>query len=82
MRALVIQVRAERHIGERENMGDGISGMAVHIGARVFAMANAGEVLVSTDPEAGSGRSGPAFEARWRQQLKGVPDDWEIYAVI
>jgi class 3 adenylate cyclase len=62
-------------------MGDKLGGIAVHIGARIAALANAGDVLVSStvkDLVAGSGLS---FKDRGTQALKGVPGDWSLFAV-
>jgi len=61
--------------------GDDLAGIAVHIGARVASLAGPGEVLVTStvrDLVAGSGLS---FSDRGRQQLAGVPDEWNILAV-
>lgn len=82
VRALGIQIRAGLHTGECEIMGEGIGGMAVHIGARISAMANAGEVLVSSTVKDLVAGSGLAFEARGRQQLKGVPGEWATFSVV
>jgi len=81
VRSLGIQIRAGLHTGECEVMGDKVGGIAVHIGARIAAHADAGEVLVSNtvkDLVAGSGLS---FRDRGAQSLKGVPGDWRLFAV-
>ena len=81
VRPLSVEVRAGLHTGECETIGDDVGGIAVHIGARVAALAGAGEVLVSStvkDLVAGSGRR---FSDRGMQALKGVPGEWHIYAV-
>ncbi|HMF05386.1 MAG TPA: adenylate/guanylate cyclase domain-containing protein [Acidimicrobiia bacterium] len=81
VRALGIDVRAGLHTGEVETRGDDISGIAVHLAARVAAAAGAGEVLVSrtvVDLVAGSGLS---FAPRGARTLKGVPGEWELFAV-
>src|SRR5262245_38802847 len=81
VRALGINVRAGLHTGEVETRGDDISGIAVHLAARVAAAAGAGEVLVSrtvVDLVAGSGLE---FTARGAHALKGVPGEWELFAV-
>lgn len=78
---LGIEIRAGIHTGEVEAMGDKIGGLAVHIGARVAALAAGGEVLVSrtvVDLVAGSGTN---FEPRGEHQLKGVPGTWGLFAV-
>jgi pimeloyl-ACP methyl ester carboxylesterase len=79
--ALGIAVRAGLHTGECEVRGDDYSGIAVHIGARISALAGAGEVLVSgtvKDLVAGSGIS---FDDHGVHSLKGVPEPWHVYRV-
>jgi pimeloyl-ACP methyl ester carboxylesterase len=81
VRALGLEIRAGLHTGECEVMGDKVGGIAVHTGARVAAHARSGEVLVSStvkDLVAGSGLS---FQDRGMQRLKGIPDDWRLFAV-
>jgi class 3 adenylate cyclase len=79
--ALGIEIRAGVHAGECEPLGDDLVGLAVHIGARISALASAGEVLVSSavrDLVAGSGLQ---FSAHGTHHLKGVPDTWELFAL-
>jgi len=81
VRGLGLEIRAGLHTGECEIVGSNVAGIAVHIGARVAALAGAGEVLVSStvrDLVAGSGIS---FSERGEHELKGVPEKWRIYAV-
>jgi pimeloyl-ACP methyl ester carboxylesterase len=81
VRSLGIEVRAGLHTGECEKMGDKLGGIAVHTGARVAALAKAGEVLVSStvkDLVAGSGLS---FQERGVHSLKGIPGEWKLFAV-
>ena len=78
---LGMEVRAGLHTGEVELMGDGIGGIAVHIGARVAAFAHPGEVLVSRTVADLVAGSGIAFEERGEYELKGVPGAWELFAV-
>ena len=76
-----LDVRAGVHTGEIELVGNDVQGVAVHIGARVAAIADTGEVLVSrtvTDLVAGSGLT---FAERGTHTLKGVPGEWQLYAV-
>jgi class 3 adenylate cyclase len=78
--ALGIEVRTGLHTGEVELMGDDIGGIAVHIGARVSALAAPGEVLVTrtvVDLVAGSGIE---FAHRGEHELKGVPGVWRLFA--
>jgi pimeloyl-ACP methyl ester carboxylesterase len=78
---LGLDVRAGLHTGECELIGEDIGGLGVHIGARVAALARPSEVLVSrtvTDLVAGAGIG---FQHRGTHHLKGVPGDWELFAV-
>jgi class 3 adenylate cyclase len=81
VRELGVQIRVGLHTGECEVMDDKIAGIAVHIGARIAALAGAGEVLVSRTVKDLVAGSGIDFEERGRQELKGVPGEWELYAV-
>jgi class 3 adenylate cyclase len=76
-----IPIRAGVHIGECERRGDDWSGVSVHIGARVAAMAGAGEVLVSRTVRDLSAGSGLMFEDRGSHRLKGVPEEWQVFRV-
>ena len=82
VRALGLDVRAGLHTGEIEVRGDDVAGLAVHIGARVAALAGTGEVLVSATLPALVAGSGIAFEDRGEHELKGVPGVWKLYAVL
>jgi class 3 adenylate cyclase len=77
---LGIRVRAGAHTGECEVIGDDIGGIAVHIAARVSALAGPSEVLVSRTVKDLVAGSGLAFSDRGAHELKGVPDTWELYA--
>ncbi len=79
---LDLPVRIGLHCGEIEIMGDDIGGIAVHIAARVGALAGPGEVLVSRTMKDLVAGSGISFESRGTHTLKGVPDEWELLAVI
>jgi class 3 adenylate cyclase len=81
VQALGLQVRAGLHTGEVEIRGDDIGGIAVHIGARVSALAAANDVLVSTTLRDLVIGSGLEFEDRGAHQLKGVPGEWRLFAV-
>src|SRR3954447_10300480 len=76
-----VHVRAGLHAGECEVMGTDIGGIAVHIAARVSALAGPGEVLVSRTVKDLVAGSGLAFGDRGAHTLKGVPDEWQLYAV-
>ncbi len=81
VQALGIEVRAGLHTGECEVRGDDIGGIAVHIGARVSALAGPNDVLVSSTLRDLVIGSGLEFEERGAHQLKGVPGEWRIFAV-
>ena len=81
VRGVGVEIRAGLHAGEVEIRGGSVVGLAVHIGARVAAVAGAGEVVVSStvrDLVAGSAFD---FEARGEQTLKGVPGTWRLFTV-
>ena len=81
VQALGIEVRAGLHTGECEVRGDDIGGIAVHIGARVSALAGPNDVLVSSTLRDLVIGSGLEFEERGAHQLKGVPGEWHLSAV-
>jgi class 3 adenylate cyclase len=81
VQALGIEVRAGLHTGECEIRGDDIGGIAVHIGARVSALAGPNDVLVSSTLRDLVIGSGLEFEDRGAHQLKGVPGEWHLFAV-
>jgi pimeloyl-ACP methyl ester carboxylesterase len=78
---LGIEVRAGLHTGECDVMGDDYGGIAVHIGARVAALASAGEVLVSSTVKDLVAGSGLRFNDLGVRSLKGVQDQWRLFAV-
>ena len=81
VRSLGLDTRAGLHTGEIELRGDDVAGVAVHIGARVSALAGPGEVLVSSTVKDLVAGSGIEFEERGEHELKGVPGSWKLYAV-
>jgi class 3 adenylate cyclase/pimeloyl-ACP methyl ester carboxylesterase len=81
VQALGIEVRAGLHTGECEVRGDDIGGIAVHIGARVSALAGASDVLVSSTLRDLVIGSGLEFDDRGAYQLKGVPGEWHLFVV-
>jgi class 3 adenylate cyclase len=78
---LGLDIRAGCHTGEVELAGDHIRGLVVHVGARVGALARAGEVLVSSTVKDLTAGSGLQFEDADEHELKGVPDQWHLYRV-
>ncbi len=81
VQSLGIEVRAGLHTGECEVRGDDIGGLAVHIGARVSALAGPNDVLVSSTLRDLVIGSGLEFEDRGSYELKGVPGEWRLSAV-
>ncbi len=81
VRGLGLEVRAGLHTGECEVMDSKVGGIAVHIGARVASEAQPGEVLVSSTVKDLVAGSGLRFRERGIAALKGVPDEWRLYAV-
>jgi class 3 adenylate cyclase/pimeloyl-ACP methyl ester carboxylesterase len=81
VQALGIEVRAGLHTGECEVRGDNIGGIAVHIGARVSALAGPNDVLVSRTLRDLVIGSGLEFDDRGTYELKGVPGEWRLFAV-
>ena len=79
---LGIDIRAGLHTGEIELEGNDISGIAVAIGARVGALAGPGEVYVSSTVKDLVAGSGLVFDDRGQHLLKGVPDEWRLYAAV
>ncbi len=82
VRSLGISIRAGCHAGEVETAGGGVRGIAVHIGARIAALAGADEVLVSSTVRDLVAGSGLEFEDVGVRELKGVPDRWHLYRVV
>jgi pimeloyl-ACP methyl ester carboxylesterase len=82
VRGLGIEIRAGLHTGEVEVLRDGLAGVAVHIGQRVLASAEPGEVLVSSTVKDLTAGSGLEFEDRGLHALKGVPEEWRLFAVL
>jgi class 3 adenylate cyclase len=79
--SLGLNVRAGLHTGEIELLSNGIGGLAVHIGARIAALASPNEVLVSAAIPPLVAGSRIQFTPRGTHKLKGVPEHWDIYAV-
>ena len=82
MKPLGIEIRAGLHAGEIELVDGDIAGIAVAIGARVGALAGASEVLVSSTVKDLVTGSSIELEDRGMHALKGVPEEWRLYAVV
>jgi pimeloyl-ACP methyl ester carboxylesterase len=81
VRLMGLDVRAGLHTGECEVIGPKLAGIAVHIGARIAALAAPGEVLVSQTVKDLVAGSGLRFQDRGTRSLKGIPGEWHLYAV-
>jgi class 3 adenylate cyclase len=81
IRALGLEIRAGVHTGECERVGAKLEGLAVHIGARVAALAGPSEVLVSRTVKDLVAGSGIEFESRGVHVMKGVPGEWQLFSV-
>jgi class 3 adenylate cyclase len=82
VRTLGLELRSGLHTGECELASGKLAGIAVHTGARVAAEARAGEVLVTQTVKDLVAGSGLEFEDRGMRELKGLPDEWRLYAVV
>jgi class 3 adenylate cyclase len=78
---LSVAVRAGLHTGEIEQLGLEVRGLGVHIAARVAAIADSGEILVSSTVRQAVSGSGVHFTDRGAHRLKGVPDEWQLFAL-
>ncbi len=82
LKPLGLEVRAGLHTGEVEMIDGKVGGIAVHVGARVGALAGPSQVLVSQTVRDLVGGSGLTFEDADEHELKGVPDRWRLYRVV
>ena len=76
-----LPIRAGLHTGEVEVRKDDIGGIAVHIAARIASLAGPGDVLASRTVKDLTAGSGLVFTDRGTHILKGVPEEWQLYAV-
>ena len=76
-----LHARAGVHVGEIELRGEDIAGLAVHVAARIMSKAASDEILVSRTVRDLTVGSGLRFEDRGSHRLKGVPEDWQLYAL-
>jgi pimeloyl-ACP methyl ester carboxylesterase len=82
VREFGVEIRAGCHTGEVELLGGDLGGIAVHLAARVAAVAGPGEVLVSRTVKDLVAGSGLRFGDRGPFHLKGIPDEWQLYALL
>jgi len=78
---LGLALRAGLHTGECELIGEKLTGIAVHIGARVAALAMPGEILTSSTVKDLVAGSGLRFRERGARALRGIPGEWQLFAV-
>ncbi|HXK25282.1 MAG TPA: adenylate/guanylate cyclase domain-containing protein [Myxococcota bacterium] len=81
VRGMGLELRAGLHTGECELAGERVVGIAVHIGARVAALAAPNEILVSSTVKDLVAGSGLKFDDRGAHALRGVPDEWRLFVV-
>jgi class 3 adenylate cyclase len=81
VRALGLEIRVGLHTGEGEQLNGTIGGIAVHLAARVAALAGAGEILVSSTVRDLVAGSLTEFDDRGEHVLRGIPGAWRLYAV-
>jgi class 3 adenylate cyclase len=79
---LGLELRTGLHTGECELNGNRVRGIAVHIGARVAALASPGEVLVSSTVRDVVAGSGIRFEDRGLHELRGIPGERRLFAAL
>jgi class 3 adenylate cyclase len=82
VREIGIEIRAGVHTGEVERRGAAVTGLAVHAGARVAALAQASEVPVTSTVQMLVLGSGITFADRGEHALKGVPGQWHLFAAM
>ena len=80
VRPLGIEIRAGIHTGECDRRGEDLAGIAVNVAARIVAHAGAGEIVVSGTVKELVLGSGIEFTDRGTHTLKGVPDEWHLFA--
>jgi class 3 adenylate cyclase/alpha-beta hydrolase superfamily lysophospholipase len=73
-----LEARIGIHVGDIDRRGDDISGLAVHLAARVMAKAGAAEIYVTDAVIAAAGGPGPQYESQGTYELKGIPGEWAL----
>jgi class 3 adenylate cyclase len=82
LREIGVELRIGLHTGECDVVGEKLRGIAIHIGARICALAGPSEIVVSQTVKDLVAGSGLAFEDAGEHELKGVPDRWHLYRVV
>ena len=77
-----LEIRAGVHTGEIELLGEDISGVAVHVGSRISALAGPCEVLVSSTVKDLTAGSGLVYEDAGAQKLKGIDEEWRVFRAV
>ena len=80
LRRIGLEIRSGIHVGECEESGGQLVGIAVHVGSRVLGIAEPGEVLVSSTVRDLVAGSGIEFDDRGEHTLKGIAGPWHLYA--
>ena len=81
MQEIGLEARTGVHVGELGVAGGKPVGLAVHVAARIAALAEPGETLVSSTARDLVSGSGLGFSERGTHELKGVPDPWRVFAL-
>lgn len=81
LQEISVEIRAGMHTGEVERRAKDVGGIGVHIAARVQALAESGEILVSRTVRDLMTGSGFTFSDRGVHSLKGVPEEWQVFAL-
>jgi class 3 adenylate cyclase len=76
-----LTVRIRVHVGEVEDMGHKVGGMAVHVGARVLSLAGPDEILVSSTLKDLVEGAGLSFEDKGQHDMKGIPGVRTVFAL-
>jgi len=82
LNAVDLDLRVGIHSGQIEITGDDVAGIAVHLAARISALAGSGEIYVSRTVKDLVIGSGIQFDDRGTHDLKGIPDQWRVLAVV
>lgn len=80
-KALGLDLRTGIHTGECERRGDDLSGLAIHLAARIMAEATPGAILASRTVKDLVVGSGLRFAYVGRREFKGIPEGWELYVL-
>ena len=80
-KAFGLELRTGIHIGECERRGDDLSGLAVHLAARIMAESSPGSIFTSRTVKDLAVGSGLNFTLVGRRKMKGIPEGWELYAL-